>query len=372
MSFLDRLVKALTLSFLVLVSSSSYAFDKTAKIPGDNSCNQEHIKNTLFALRLNPNLQKNVELLDAIKDEYGVEMIKTIMQEHKYFEYKDGIFNLNTLDWIIDLLFKNVKIDPVYFLAPFENGGETLVIKTMTSRAMPSLAIKPLFISNEQFSSVRKKYKKNDFEYPIKDLIEHKNLPPYIARKMAILLFDKIFEEGNYEIVKTNSKIEEISKLIIIGHGQPGEQIITSKDDAIHIDHLVDNLKDIGMPPTTDIELFVCYAGASSLIDTEKSEQELIDLFIKKNIDSILGNEKETFAFYFSQALFQNWRDFSGDVIFYKGALQKDVRLDTYFRVGDSVEKKLGFSVGLKDASGSKIFFDIKEMRKVYQRTSFE
>lgn len=371
MSFLDQLIKPLILSFLVLVSSSSYSFEQASKMPGGNPCNQEHIKNTLFALRLSPNIQNNGELLAAIKSEYGVEMIDVITNEHKYFEDKDGAFDLNTLDWIVELLFKNVNTGSVYFLAPFEESVEKLIIQTLTTRAMPNLTIKPLFLSKEQFLSVRDQYKKNDFKYPIQDLISKKEVTENMARKMAVSLYKKVFEEGNYAIVN-DLKSKSITKLIILGHGQPGEPVITSGNDGIHLDHLVDEIKKIGMPSTADIELFVCYAGASFDIDTGKSEEELIGLFLKKNIDSILGDERKTFAFYFAKELFSNWSDYSGDVIFYTGALQKDVRLNTYFRLGDSVEKRLGFSVGLKNQEADKIFFDINEMRKIYQKDSFE
>lgn len=369
--------------FFLLFTKVTFSCDEDVNIYqnktfiGNTRNNKFAIEYTLRVLKLSSTLKNNDDLLKAIESVYGKEVVMLLIEKHPFLEHKEGLFDLKTLVWFVEEYFKLATKDTdIYFLAPFfeknSNHGFKIIMKTILNKSMPDFSTKPIFISNNQLDEVKNKFSKDNFKYPIKYLTENKMIPGDIAEMLVNHMFEKLFIEQNYLILE-DEKINSLKKLIIVGHGKPAEYTISSSGEEIHYDHIIDLIKNSHFPPTMDIDLNVCHSAVSNTnANTGKTEEELIDIFIKKDIDLLIGDKELSFSYQFSKSMYDEWAEFSGSIFSYKGSVSMGVNENIYIRDKENtVKKALALSVGLKDINNKKIYFDINEMRMIYNKENF-
>lgn len=364
--------------FSLLFGHSAYAANGSC---GLYSCKPECIESKLLDLGLNTKIKNNADLLDDIKSEYGQILVDQLTKEHPFLlKIPDGKIDKKTLTWVKKIGFSN-KFSPGqrYLLIPFNEEinsyGVESFLDAILPEAYPILKGIPIFLSKEQLNIMEQAFISNNYQDVISHLTTIENVKIGSKLKIAKGIYKKIFTEKNYII---GNEIKKLSghRIRIIGHGLPGTEYITANMyvDAheVHYSDVVNILKTIGLPGDVNITLLSCFSGnGESSVNTNKTENELISLFINDNLDTVIGNKTNSYAYKFSKEIYNTWPQFNGHVTGYIGDYVNN-RVLAYTKDSSNViTTQLMYSVGLFDINKKPIDFDRSEMMIKYTKRDF-
>ena len=360
--------------FLWFITLSVYANDDIYK---QNTCSEpELLKNALEALKLDPQIRNNDELLFNINYLYGPNFTSLLKIEHPSLNNHAGVIDLKTIHWIIDSFFfsKPNKLRKVFFAPFYENKKEIseIIIDTIVGESFPSIASQPLFMSDKQFEMTRNLFKENNFEEARLNFTDYYSVDDETALKMSRALYHLIFTKGNF-VVGTNNIPETVGAISIIGHSGPKSSTISDHEINVHFSKVSEILKESSMSNNASILISTCYSACGALDAyrrTNLSEDELKEAFIKKEIFNHIGDKKESLGFKLAKKLFEIHPTFKGNVIAFNGAISIAPLL-VYAR--DKTNPNLltqvkKYGVELKTIDGKEIWFDRMEMHQIFSK----
>ena len=338
------------------------------------------IEEYLTSLKLSPLITNNGGLIANIQMTYGLNITDFLLENHPALKSPDLSIDLKTLQWIYKIGYHKKHAPGIkYIFSPFtmkeNNYGVELLLRFIIADSYPMRTIIPGFFNTEQLSAIKEYFKNNNFEHSKKMFMHNYNMKSEIALHEAKNLYEKIFNEERYIIEKD---LKDVNQHIIslIGHGNAGSEVITQGHIGITFKHVVETLKNSGLPEHVNIELASCYGGCGLMgADqiTKYSKAELIQKFINKDFKSIIGDKKESYAYKFSNELYSTWPEFTGSIRAYKCALAITPTI-TYIRNpsdNENVLIKNTFGCGFKDNTGKYIHFDKSEMQVIYTKSDF-
>lgn len=365
---------------LFFFGNASYAVSGAC---GLCNCDSESIELKLIDLGLNPKIKTNKDLLSGINNEYGQVFVDELTRLHPFISKKpDGKINKKTLYWVKKIGFSKISSLGIrYIFIPFIDNrsdfGEEIFFHAIIPEMYPAMKGVPYFYDIEQRDAMDRLFIKNNYADVIKYLEIEKGVDHKVSRKVAKDLYKKIFKEKKYLI---GSDIKKIGghRLIIIGHGLPGSESITNNQyvDAveIHYSDVVKMLKNISLPENVNINLQTCFSGVGlTEINTNKTEDELIRLFINKQFDSVIGDKENSYAYKFAKEIYETFPQFRGNVFGYNGEYVINP-LITYTRSPTDPTKvisKYMFSISLYDVNNEIVEFDRSEMMVEYNKFDF-
>lgn len=380
LALLEGILPMLFIFFRLIFLSFLLFFCSFKSYSGCLSCSDSvAIDELLIDLKLNPEMRNNSELIDALRFEYGEHVVRDLFNRHPYLKVTDGKINHKTLLWIRDKYFiDRFGLGIEYILLPFVSAdidfASEIFVNVIVGWSNPMLTRIPLFISKEQYKSVKRKFKENNYKYPIEYLSLHFGLTHDDALLESKKLYDKIFHGLNYISSSDVHLIGENRKIIVVGHSVPSADFIECGSHQVKTIDIVNLLKNMGLSNEIDIELEVCY-GANGYVNlfTRQTESALVDMFKMKKLSSIAGRPKQSFLYKFAKEMYEHWPDFNGEISSYYG-LMKIAPNEAYQRDlldENKIIKKKIFSSSFLSAEDRWVAFDKNELRVTYKKEDF-
>lgn len=345
---------------------------------GDN-CNQGLINTALVALKLQPNIKNNGSFLANIAIIYDEDVIKDMLIKHPSLQNPGGKVDLKTLEWFLDSYhMTREKEITSYIIAPFDTEsnayGADVLLRSIIGKSFPLLTTKPIFISDKQRDAVARRYKYNDYFHSTKYFMDLIYLQPNQARLMAEKFYHQLFENKNYLSPKDIKSIEN-NRLLIVGHGFPTDENIHDGGAKTHYRDIIKMLINFQLPVDTDIELSSCDATFGVINEnTGKTEDKLVELFLAKKTEQLLGDQTKSYAYLFSKEIYASWPEYVGEISAYNGSTSFATVPAIYFRDPTDPKKTIrqtGYSATFKSRSGVKVDFDRNELQKKYKKSDF-
>ena len=361
------------------IPTSISAFESCGLSGCDPKCLREHLKD----LKLISTIENNGDLLDNIKNIYGVNVYLSLLEKHPKLNDRKGVFDIKTLKWFRKQYFNdNFSLGKKYIIFPFlnhESNKETF-ISAIIGRAYPLYTSIPIFINNKQLDEMKSIFKENNYELVKKKLrllydIENEGK----LKKISIKLYDDIFKKKhiNLELLPK----DELTKLsghyvTIIGHGSPGTEFIydSTEDErnSLSSSEVIKLLKENKIPSSINIELLHCFGAVGEIdVPTDKTKKELIELVKKNEITKILGDQTSSYGFKFSKEIYKQWPNFTGSVVAYQGEVLAAPDLALIRSSTNQFFNNYALGVGLQDKDGNYVDFEQSELTTIYNRLDF-
>lgn len=344
------------------------------------ACNSEAVSLKLGELGLSPTTQYYGNLLANIEIEYGKKFADELSRKHRYLiENPTGKIDMKTLEWVEYIGFSTLHSPGVSFsFAPFLDGdyGASLFLKDMLFRSYPVFYSRPAFLSNEQLNAVRNIfYDDGNYKAALSMFMrQYASISEANALDIVKNIYEQIIINKNYIIGDNMSKIKGAT-IRILGHGLPGYPAVSCSNVWVNYFEIIHIIKNSGVPGDVNIRLETCHAGNGNK-DKEgikKTAEELMDLFIKRKIPTLMGDVRESYGYKFSKEIYKAWPEFKGSVKGYYG-MSYTKTFDGFMRDPSNpnklVVKKMS-AIGFNDVNKGKILFDRAEMIFEYNRKDF-
>lgn len=320
-------IKKINVTVLITLIFFSVFFIQKASACGLNSNQAAMLSSSLENLKLNPNIRTNKELMTSIATEYGSALSTDLTNKHPHLKNDTSVIDLKTIKWIENKYFiHKFGLGMKYLILPFllesiDYSSEGY-INTLSANLHLSKSTVPIFLSEDQFDSVKMKMKSDNYQVTVKHLKRHFNLTELEALNSAKSIYKHIFKYQNYLVPEQLSLLRESSRVKIVAHGSPGNESIGEENYSMSYKELIMIIRSRNLPSHVDIELSSCYSGCGHInMVTRYSESEIIDLFLKGKISNISGNIKQSFAYKFSREIYSMWPSFSGEIISFYGTV---------------------------------------------------
>lgn len=366
--------------FLILLANPSYAIGGMCGLGNsDNKC----LKSKLIDLSLSPKIVNNADLLSGIKSQYNQRFVDKLTKKHPFLLKKPNAnIDHKTLEWVEKIGFSKIDSPGVsYTLLPFiddtTNYGQESFVISVIHDSYPIFKSRPYFFDFYQREAMKEIFSKNDFAEAVYILVKEYDLTEKAAYKFSKEIYKKIFKEKRYLLGVDIRKIGG-HRLNIVGHGLPGKDYITDHlyidADKLYYSEVVSILKKLHLPKDIDINLLSCFSGVGTPdIIIEKTTDELIDIFIDREVDTVIGDKENSYAYKFSKEIYETMPEFEGSIVGYKGEYLISPS-ETYTRSlidPNQITFEKMHAIILFDINNLPVEFDRMEMKVKYKKSDF-
>ena len=343
--------------------------------------NSKIVSSKLAELRLTPTISHNANLLANIEIEYGKKFRDILVKEHPYLIGNPaGKIDLKTLEWVAYTGFSKLFSPAAIFsFSPFlsVDHGANVFLNDLLFRGYPLMLSRPAFLSKEQLEATRSTFYDNGkygIVLPI-FMTQYPQMHEMSALEVVEGIYHRVFIDKYYIIGSGLSGING-ANVSILGHGASGGESLQCSTLLVNYAEIIQIIKSSGIPGDVNIRLQSCHTGngTSNLINTGKTKEELKELFIKRKIKTLMGDEKKSYGYKFAKEIYNVWPEFTGKVKGYYGFSYSKIFYG-YTR-DPSNPNKLLFKelnpVSLLDLNNEYVKFDSAEMAYEYKRQDFE
>lgn len=281
-------------------------------------CLPEQVKEELMQMELDPDIIMNIELLNALKVEYGEDVVKYLTSQHPYLSDPSGHIDPLTLHWAAEAIWSPKSKITRYMLIVMDLSDEE-ALKEYISLALQNLfnikdKTKLVFFTKEDFNKFKSKA-----TVTIQSLLlsNNPNMPD-----IEILTIAKAFKK--HYLGKSGHMIgfegqENQNKIITIeAHGDASSSNIALGHSIMSSDELINRLQEIHLPNDAIIRLDVCFSGCTTRkLDISKSE--IVRLFTLDQLTDQFESIEGSFLDTFSRKLYQAMPAFNGNIEGYIG-----------------------------------------------------
>lgn len=314
---MNNLAKKTRLSIcLFLVSYLFYSTHLLAGLLGP--CLPEQLKEELMQMELDPDIVVNHEFLNALKIEYGEEVLDYLISKHPYLSDPSKHIDPLTLHWAAEAIWSPKSKIAKYMLI-IMNLSDEETLKEYISFALQNLfdmknKTKLVFLTKEDFNKFKAKA-----TLTIQELLlsNNPNLPDIELLTIA-KAFKKYYLGKSGHMIGFDAKPYENIIISIEGHGDAGNDNLVLGHSMMSSDELIDKIKEIKIPTDATVRIDVCFSGCTTR-KLEMTKNEIKHLFISNQLTSHFGVISGSFIDTVSKKLYQAMPAFNGRVEGYIG-----------------------------------------------------
>lgn len=305
------------LSFLILLF-----FVSPSIVNASPTCEKTALQSTLIKMNFDPEITTNEELLAEIEANYGSEAAFSLENEHKYLEKKEGIFNLNSLEWVEKRI--NEQIYSRYLLILNDLTNEKVMqayIIFMYQAVIDKSDKVALIFPNKDTYQKLFLYTYEHFNRIVSE--KYPKLTPDELSKNKAVLFRKLLNIPKENVLYGFDKIKHKNPVITIdGHGIAGKEAIKIGDIILSASQIVQKLKELKLPDDAVLDLQTCYSASHiALKKTSKSSEELKTAFHLGNLPVLAESKKSNLMTGIMGELVKEIPSFSGSINGYIGEI---------------------------------------------------
>lgn len=351
--------------------------------PSTPTCDKSTIEKELVFLGLAPTSKNNGELIKDIKHKYNDAFLGALTEQNMNIKQNEhGLFSVKELDFVADIGFKETFSPGVaYFLSPFNTPdnqyGADLLLETLLPYIYPRFRARLIVLHEMQLNALKKRFTSDVFVAHMNFFLEELGVEEDELKKVSATLFNTLFDEENYISANQKNRLKNLSghHVNIIGYSLPGNDELFYNGVKIHYKIVVETLITMKIPVDVIIDLQHDYAGVGEgEKETKESKNKLKLRFLNKDINSIWGDEKTSYAYKFSAELYRQWPEFIGSIKAYTGEIVSDYSKG--FIRDPNNDKNLILinpinAVGVLDHQENLVLFDKFEMTVEYKKNDF-
>lgn len=332
--------------FLFFILYSSFHLHSS---PTD-ACDLTKLKNNLIAFGLPPELTKNAQLLEEIKNKYGNSIESYLTEKHPAIKNApDQPIDLNTLDWLRDAIWSTenirVRYSPMFFIDN-DNVMDEMIILAFERLYYVSQRTAFVFESEADFILFQKASINR-----LRDLILNK-IPSFDLQQLSEVIksYQKYYmTHGNYKI-GFNSIAHTDYVVVLEGHGSAGFDGIDIGNATLSSEKIIKKLKQFNLAANATIKIRSCFSAC------EKNELNLTVDEIKKEFLSgkLLSHIKlgsGSFLEIFIRQLKHEFPEFNGTVEGYIGLVPTTPKNNVLKKNGEMMH--YGNAVQVEGSDGS-------------------
>lgn len=286
-------------------------------------CSPQQIKQILIAMKLDPSIKNNQELLESMQFIYGEELTERLKEKHPYIEQNFlAPIDSDTLDWLTDIIWDKANPFSKYLYIPADLSNPDALayfVLLMDSNFSSKRRMVPVMKSESDTRIFHNLLTPNG-KKSLRDIM-HRLYPSISNDEITRFVSEFQAHYGKFNDVKVNLNFQPDEKpvIVIAGHSTAGNPNYILGAQKISTEEMVSHIVTMGLPANAIIKLMGCFT-ACTVSSVNLSIDEIETKFLEGKLHEITNNGQSiNFLALFAQKLELAMPHFAGRIDAYLG-----------------------------------------------------